>query len=274
MKKLKLLILMLAAPMLWSCSADDPMPPQSETSEVETTIARLHEDGEKNIGFMKALSAGDEAVTFAMVENRVFEQSEDSPDKWIEWGDDILGYYPPAPKKITIYDGKTWEGINLFRMPGINPLAYPMAAYKKATGFNKTYLVSCGFEYSENCDSVRISGKEFRLHSMTPEGMAISYMDDVCRTSSGIGEDMVVTTIPIFEWMRYEKSELAVPDVSNSLFFDTELDAYLNMIELLRDEFGDVFHINGYLAPEVELDDDLVNLDEIRKYILERYGSH
>ena len=270
MKKLKLLILMLAAPMLWSCSADDPMPPQSETSEVETTIARLHEEGEKNIGFMKALSAGDEAVTFAMVENRVFEQSEDVQDKWIEWGDDVLGYYPPTPSQITIYDGNTWENIDLFRMPGINPLAYPMAAYSKATGFNKNFFVSCGFEYSENCDSVRISGKDFRLHLITPDEMAVSYTSDVCRNNGEQG----VTTIAIWEWMRFEKRTLSVPDINNSLFFDTELDAYLYMIELLRNEFGDVFRINEYLAPEVELDDDLVNLDEIRKYILERYGSH
>lgn len=43
---------------------------------------------------------------------------------------------------------------------------------------------------------------------------------------------------------------------------------------MLRAEFGDVFRINEYLAPEVELDDDLVNLDEIKKLILQRYGSH
>ena len=45
------------------------------------------------------------------------------------------------------------------------------------------------------------------------------------------------------------------------------------MIELLRQQFGDEFRINRYLAPYVELDDDLVNLDEIRKYIHERYGN-
>ena len=270
MKKIKLLTLLMAAPMLWSCSAEDPMPPQTDATEIENTGSILPGSGETNIGFMKALSAGDEAVTFAMVENRVFEQSEDVQEKWIEWGDDVLGYYPSAPSQITIYDGNTWENINLFRMPGINPLAYPMAAYRKATGFNKKFFVSCGFEYSENCDSVKISGKDFRLHLITPEEMAISYTSDFYRNNGEHG----VTTIAIWEWMRFEKRQLSVPDINNSLFFDTELDAYLYMIELLRNEFGDVFQINKYLAPEVELDDDLVNLDEIRKLILQRYGSH
>ena len=35
MKKIKLLILLMAAPMLWSCSAEDPMPPQTDATEIE-----------------------------------------------------------------------------------------------------------------------------------------------------------------------------------------------------------------------------------------------
>lgn len=35
MKKIKLLTLLMAAPMLWSCSAEDPMPPQTDATEIE-----------------------------------------------------------------------------------------------------------------------------------------------------------------------------------------------------------------------------------------------
>ena len=35
MKKIKLLTLLMAAPMLWSCSAEDPMPPLTDATEIE-----------------------------------------------------------------------------------------------------------------------------------------------------------------------------------------------------------------------------------------------
>lgn len=224
----------------------------------EDAIAKgLPTRGETDKKFLEKLSTGQDAVTLKMVEDRIFIHPDQKENEWEEVHD-MLGIYPSAPASLTIYDGRTWERLDLFaHFPHISPLAYPMVAYARKTGFDKKLLIACDFRYDEKNERVIISGREYRLDNMTQDGMAISEIDPT-----------------IWQWMRYEKVELSMPELNKILLFDSEFEAYLSIIDMLRAEFGDVFRINEYLAPEVELDDDLVNLDEIKKLILQRYGSH
>ncbi len=254
--------MMFTAALLTGCSGVDEI--VGETEQTTENCTGILEQGEKNIGYMRSLSAGEEAVTFARAETRTFHRSRENGNEWMEQPD-LLGNYPQTPSRITICDGNTWEAVDLFRMPRPNPLGYLMEAYRIATGFNKKFMISCRFEYAGNGDSIRISGKDYRLEAMNQDEMVVSRIT-VFVDGDGEGHSL--------DWTRYEKEELSLPDKDSILFFESELDAYMYMIELLRGEFGDEFRINEYLAPYMELDDDLVNLDEIRRYILERYGNN
>lgn len=69
--------------------------------------------------------------------------------------------------------------------------------------------------------------------------------------------------------MTYVREELTLPDMENIVFYDSELEANLAIIDMLREEFGNVFNINEYLGGYIYLDDPIVNLDEVEKEIRE-----
>lgn len=89
MKKIKLLTLLMAAPMLWSCSADDPMPPQTETAAVEDPNFIPLDEAIKNADKHFADFFGDNTRSGRKVENVEFLGMRTRSDS----NDDVHGFY-------------------------------------------------------------------------------------------------------------------------------------------------------------------------------------
>lgn len=89
MKKIKLLTLLMAAPMLWSCSADDPMPPQTETAAVEDPNFIPLDEAIKNADKHFADFFGDNTRSGRKVENVEFLGMRTRGDS----NDDTHGFY-------------------------------------------------------------------------------------------------------------------------------------------------------------------------------------
>ena len=89
MKKIKLLTLLMAAPMLWSCSADDPMPPQTETAAVEDPNFIPLDEAIENADKHCADFFGDNTRSSRKVENVEFLGMRTRSDS----NDDAHGFY-------------------------------------------------------------------------------------------------------------------------------------------------------------------------------------
>lgn len=89
MKKIKLLTLLMAAPMLWSCSSDDPMPPQTETPAVEDPNFIPLDEAIENADKHFADFFGDNTRSGREVENVEFLGMRTRSDS----NDDAHGFY-------------------------------------------------------------------------------------------------------------------------------------------------------------------------------------
>lgn len=192
--------------------------------------------------------------------------------EYLQWNSDansweqiyMCGFYNVVPGEIIFYKGDVFEPL-VFYMNGITKdLNLLYQAYCHATGFNKKiYYGDPINRYVENpklqigCWSITVinANGELLEFDMTME----SYKDEP-------------------DWKAHAKYEInqdLFRDFINSLRFESQEEAYLAIVKMIRKEFGDRFDMNPYLE-DMGIHRDspsIVDLDEMEREIRKTFGK-
>lgn len=217
---------------------------------------------EESPSYMEMLSRGDESACFTLEELLMYRLDPGAVEWKEENWDDYDGLSLPTPSTLTIHEGRTWTPLNMFSSSlGPSPLSMPLLAYRNVTGFDKKFYVATPVEYDREQNSVTIKNTVCSVLTATPDKLVMTCTEPFWVSGGGEGK---------FKWnMTYVREELTLPDMDKIVFYDSELEANLAIIDMLREEFGNVFNINEYLGGYIYLDDPIVNLDEVEKEIRE-----
>lgn len=229
----------LAMTLMPACSSDDEPSPVVDAN------------------FLNSLTRGGNSVCYELESIKTYESIDNS--KWKEF--DIyewVGWSSPAPGKLLIHDGKNWSPLGMFSSAyGFHPLYFPMAAYRKATGFSGDIYVARPFVFDMENNKLTCGYLEFDIQRAVENDMTLVYYEDCSPVENKSRR---------WKWIfTYKKADWDKGEIDNNPHFDTAMDACLGIIEMLRTQFGDSFDINKLLEPYVIFPDPIVSLDQLEE---------
>lgn len=227
--------------MLAACSSEDP------------SVA-----AEKNgRSFFKSLKQGEISVCYELVDFNSYGK-ENENDKWRPIRLD--GLY--LNERIIFHNGDVYEPLMLTKGGGIHILEMPYQAYRMATGFGESIYIVAPLEYDEEDHSFTFHSKEYMIESATKSKLLLiqyypSPYEEIWKTE-----------------LEYESMSFPEEEIKNGLVFDSEGEACLYIVGLLREQFGENFDLNPYLE-QLGIQNDsptIVDIDELEVIIKHIYG--
>lgn len=240
--------------MLSACSDNKDV-----LSELESTPAYQND-------YLMSLTRGETSACYKLKSTTLFEKRSEESD-WEEINpSEMIGWATPAPVNLTISEGRTWIPMEWFDISiGPDPLFMPWLAYCRTIGSTKDIYIACPIVYDNESKELSMNDESYTVETFTESAIEIkhfSIFSYYSKTDSKIQYGEYQCNL------RYEKSELSLPAKDNILFFDSEKEAKLAVIQMIREKFGDVFNLNDYLGNEIQLDNPIIDLREIEKTLL------
>lgn len=208
---------------------------------------------------LEQLTKGEKSACYDLQDYKLYESNSSSPLSWNEVNlTDFLGWMQTPPSKLIVSEGKTWVPLSFWTSYGPSSLYLPFVAYCKTTGFNKDVYVVSDFIYDKDNNTVKIEDNTYSVQYSDDTKLIVDLYHN---TNKGQLKEVAIFKI----------GELTLLDKSKIVYYDNEYDAYMAIIQMIRDEFGNSFNLNDYLGDNIILDDPMVNLDEIEQEIEHLY---
>lgn len=227
-------------------------------SDNNDSPAPVDELEQSDLTFLKKLSEGQESATYKLESFSYYKMSNGNNKGWVEENFyDWIGLSVPAPSDITIHNGCTWQPLRMFDIVGGPSVLYmPLYAYRLETGFDKEFYVAAPIDYDADNKTLKIDKYTYEVESVTEETLKVVHISEFWGGIDGKGgKDKFNLT--------FKRKDLSLPDLNKIIFYESELDAKLAIVEMLRAQFGDEFNVNKNLVGQVILDHPMVNLNEI-----------
>lgn len=244
--------LMLAS----SCSNENaPELEQKDTTELD------------NVEFMNQLTRSEVSATYERSGMEYFIMYNNS-GKWKQIDAyTLLGAEEPCSNIITFHEGKSWSPMRWFHCAGFNKLYFPLMAYRHKTGFKKEFYIACPMNYNSETNELKIEGKTFQKEYLNDKAMKVNCAYSNCYTNDS-GE--VYASQQVLWKMTYIRSDFAIRDYGNIAYYETEFDAEMAILTMLRAEFGNEVNVNEYITGGW-LDNPIFNFDEVEKEIRKKH---
>lgn len=242
-----------------SCSNDEP---SVEEGEID------------NLEYLGQLTRGETSVTYKMDSFKKFTMNCPSPDVDGKWKD-VTGLYTvgnifPAPIQITFHEGRSWSPFEWLDINvGFHKLYFPLAAYRKKTGFSKDFFTAYILDYNSESNELKIDGRTYTKDFLNENAMQITIVRSQKFTNE---KNEVYAETRDKHIIHYQRADLSIPDMDNILFYDDEYECCMAILKMLRDEFGEEVNVNKYISSFAVLDNPIYNFDEIEEYLHEKYN--
>lgn len=256
-----ILSVMICAMILPACkqSVDEPNANTNSTEVGDINMSLSSECTE----FLNSLSGNNASCRYNMVEYHLYDKPADNPMQITEVDlSQYMGIGATIPVNIVFCEGSAWLELELLdEVDGPDPLYMPLYAYKKVTGFDKKFYLRTPFNFNNEDNTLNILGKQFNVVGGNKSFLCLTY-EYKYHMSSDVEKEFGFSGWHIDKTM-HKCTPLRHEDKAKIEFFDSEFDAKIAIIEMIRAKFGSIFNLNDYLYPEIILDKPMVNLDEI-----------
>lgn len=216
--------------------------------------------------FLEELTRGTASTCYELVGTETYLKGPEPTDNWVkqdmsEWD----GWQCPGPSQLLIHEGKTCTPLELFQISyGPHPLYFPFEAYLRKTKSKIQFYVTRPFRYdSENniltiVDGFSESPFKYEVESADENGLTLIYdSQSLCD-----GNDHY------WKWiLTYKKLSSNIEELKKNPLFDSNKEAKLAMIKLLRDEFGTSVDMNPYFEGQIVFPGP-INLDKVEEWVL------
>ena len=253
-KLMAIAIALLAMVAISACSYEDP---------------DIAFKGNIDANFLNSLARGETSITLSKTDCKEYEMDYqkylNGSGKWDKAEDGRLGGSDLGVDKLIIINSRTWNPILLFNKSTLAPsLIYePWEIYCKETGFDKEIYIACPIEYDADSKTLKIENITFSIEKAENDKLILSTVGEIYQYTQ---PDKFEPTKASKTILFYKKSAMEPPDMDNILYFDTEKEAKLAMVRILRGHFGDYIDRNHYghaytysIINLAQLEDNILN---------------
>lgn len=202
----------------------------------------------------------DEAATFVCSSNTVYISDSQNDWTWEERGP-VLGGDPAITGDIVISRGKVFipPYFGSFCLGG-NPISYVWYSYVKDTGTDTKLFVNCPYTYTSDKFLLNIYTRDFVVKSFTDTDLVFLCEStyDGGRTHQG-GKELEV--------ICYKRDKPIVFDGVEAVAFESDPECYRYILRLAREHFGNEIDQNKIYAGSAILENPIIKLDEVEKWI-------
>lgn len=261
MKKFALFFVLSA--LLWGCSSDEPSAGH-KAGVVEENPENYR--GAIDADLFEAYVSGGRSAVFDWSTMSRYRKNQQTQGEWALDTEVYFGGGNPFPSRMVLDHGEVWTDFELFDSSvGPHPLMLPLKAYEKLTGKPVNLYMRSKLAYDADTRSIVLNSQEYALESLAGDLLVLSTVSSYT-SSAGDGDLMYVGEFLV--------SDEAVKFVDGRDFgFESEKELYVWAIALLRGTFGDEINLNEIFAPDVILDDPIVNLDYLEASLMYKAGE-
>ena len=204
--------------------------------------------GKIDKNFLSSVSRGETSVTYTKKDSRDYFKdiaaANNSDEKWREDREEVDGWSSPLPMILTITDGRAWSPIDLNDPITLCPslVSSPWIIFCKETGYDKEVYIACDVEYNEDDNVLKIGNIDLSVEKASDNQLTASYIYTISKVDNDVLVPWRLEKTVVF----YERSMLAELDKDKIIFFETEKEAKIAMVQMLREYFGDEINLNHY----------------------------
>lgn len=216
------------------------------------------EQGPLDWAVMENILEGQESVMYKRTSSSWYRWSYANNDGWekqdySQW----VGASVPAPLSIVMHNGCAWQPLTMETCAGgPSVLSGPFYAYCRVTGFNKEFYALASMDLDFANATFKLNNANYKVMSVTKDNLKLKYICDFAGGEGGKGGKNKY-------YITFKCVSLSEADINNILFYDSELEAKLAMVEMIRAQFGNEFNLNDYFDGQVILSYPMVNLNDI-----------
>lgn len=216
---------------------------------------------------IERLSRSSENIRYTLGKGfEVYMASEQTNWEWEKLNPKyMIGMGMPLAGDLIFANGSVMTQLGMYSdAEGPFPVAILCEALYRKTKQPLNIYVGGKFEFDSTTNTFRLGYNECRALKFTDKDLVLEIIE------SGIeGEDneVKVKMILPFRGQPAESSDMY------KLCFDSEREAYQYIIDEARKELGDRFNLNDYFDGYTELDNPWVNIDDVQKWLDQRYRN-
>lgn len=240
--RLRTTIITLAAMLFVSCSDDD------EWKDFNGNI---------NSKVLTEITEGRVDAFYKVQQYKTYRKDSSTGNQWQEFN--LSDYAGLSLDLFSFYvrDGYSWEPVCMFSSTwGPSRLDTPWFVYCRLTGFDKQIYVNRKIEFDSSDNSLLINGVKCSVAKADDNSLNLSYV-----TPWANGECLV-------KLMLVQQPLTGLPEVSEMETFSTHINARLGMIDLMRQEFGNIFDPADYQNRIAEnIGSEIIDFDALAEEI-------
>lgn len=232
-----LCVALIAITLSGACSNDSD--PQSEDMNFKFK-------GGVNSEMLSGIARGEISIIGELDSIIVLEKALNATSDWYE----VKGNKKEGVNNIKIIDGYSWKPMS-FLSHCLSPilLYFPWEIYCEKTGFNKTITILSRFEYDPVKQQVTINNNNYDIEKAEDNALTISYTQN-----NWENENILQKRI-----LRYTILKNSV-STDNYMLFNSENEAKLSIVRMMREYFGDFVNVNDYLPEKEKILYPIINL--------------
>lgn len=236
-KTLVLYVALIATAVLGACSND---------SDPQLEDMNLKFKGVVNSEMLSGIARGEISIIAELDSIIVLEKELNSTSDWYE----LKGIKKEGVNNLKIIDGYSWKPMS-FLSHCLSPilLYFPWEIYCEKTGFNKTITILSRFEYDPVKQQVTINNNNYDIEKAEDNALTISYTQN-----NWENENILQKRI-----LRYTILKNSV-STDNYMLFNSENEAKLSIVRMMREYFGDFVNVNDYLPEKEKILYPIINL--------------
>lgn len=217
-----------------------------------------------DVNFSRSLSDGSESVTYEMTDIELYDKNSLTNGRWKKVNlSELCGWESSCPSTIIIQDGKVYTNYKTFySSTGPTLIGRIWNAYKYATGKNSRLFLARDFKINESDNTIDIGGGIFTVEKVDKSRFRLIDYSEYAGGESGDGG--YFKTVADYSSVAHQAIE------REDLAFETVKELCQSVIDLARDEFGDVVDFNKIYSGHVIYDNpeaNVIRLSEVEEIL-------
>lgn len=250
--KLKTTIITLAAMLFVSCSDDDEW--KDFNGNIDSKV-------------LTEITEGRVDAFYQVQQYKTYRKDSSTGNQWQEFNLSDYAGLSLDLLSFNVRDGYSWEPVCMFsNVFGPSRLDTPWFVYCRLTGYGKQVYVKRTIEFDSSDNSLLINDLKCSVAKADGNGLNLSYTIPYSYRDANSGK--MESGEYLVKLMLVRQPSTGLPEVADMETFNTHINAKLGMIDLMRQEFGNIFDPADYQNRIAEnIGSEIIDFDDLAEKI-------